>query len=190
MILAIVGMTGSGKSEVSGYLRSLSFPVIRFGGVVVDEIARRGWELNPKNERSVREELRAAEGMDVCASRSLPGIKKALEKTPLVVIDGLYSWSEYKTLKATFGEDLVLLLVYTSKETRYHRLMVRPERPLTFQEAQERDITEIENVEKGGPIAFADHALLNDGTKAELRAGVDNLLARWRTRFPRAEKGD
>jgi dephospho-CoA kinase len=65
---------------------------------------------------------------------------------------------------------------------------VRPERPLTFQEAQERDITEIENAEKGGPIAFADYALLNDGRKAELFAGVDDLLARWRIRSPDGEK--
>jgi len=190
MILALVGMTGSGKTEVSGYLSSLGVPSIRFGQVVVDEVARRGWELNPMNERMVREELRAAEGMDVCARRSLPAIRKALEERPLVVIDGLYSWSEYKTLEAALGENLVLLLVYTSKETRYHRLKVRPERPLLFREAQERDITEIENVEKGGPIAFADYALLNDGTKADLYAGVDDLLARWGIRFPRREKRD
>ena len=186
MILAIVGMTGSGKSELAGYLNSLGFPSIRFGQVVVDEIARRGWELNPQNERTVREELRATEGMDVCARRSLPAIRKGVKERPLVVIDGLYSWSEYRTLKAAWGEKLVLLLVYTSKETRYHRLKVRPDRPLTSQEAQERDITEIENAEKGGPIAFADYALFNDGTRAELYAGVDALLARWQIRSPRS----
>ena len=179
MILAVVGMTGSGKSELSRHLGSLGFPAIRFGQVVVDEIARRGLELNPANERTIREELRAAEGMDVCARRCLPAIRKALEQGPLVVIDGLYSWSEYRTLRAALGENLVLLLVFTSKETRYNRLKVRPERPLTFPQAQERDATEIENLEKGGPIAFADYALLNDGTKAELCAGVDGLLARW-----------
>ena len=182
MILAIVGMTGSGKSEVSGHLRSLGFPVIRFGQVVVDEIARRGWELNPKNERTIREELRATEGMDVCARRSLPGIRQALEGSPLVVIDGLYSWTEYKTLNAAFGQNLVLLMVYTTKKTRYHRLNVRPERPLTFQEAQERDITEIENIEKGGPIAFADYVLLNDGTTVELTTDVNALLTHWGVR--------
>jgi dephospho-CoA kinase len=187
MILAVLGMTGSGKSEVSHHLASLGFPAIRFGQVVVDEIARRGLDLNPANERTVREELRSTYGMDVCARRSLPAIRKALEESPLVIIDGLYSWSEYRTLRAGLDENLVLLLVFTSRETRYHRLMARPERPLTFQEAQERDISEIENVEKGGPIAFADYALLNDGTKEELFAGVDELMARWRIRPPRGE---
>jgi dephospho-CoA kinase len=182
MILAVVGMTGSGKSELSRHLGSLGLPAIRFGQVVVDEIARRGLELNPANERTIREELRATEGMDVCARRCLPAIRKALEEDPLVVIDGLYSWSEYRTLRAELREDLVLLLVFTSREKRYQRLKMRPERPLTFQQAQERDITEIENIEKGGPIAIADYALLNDGTKAELFAAVEALLARWRIR--------
>ena len=188
MILAVVGMTGSGKSEVSRHLGSLGLSAIRFGQVVVDEIARRGLDLNPANERTVREELRSTDGMDVCARRCLPAIRKALEESPLVVIDGLYSWSEYRTLRSALGENLVLLLVFTSKETRYHRLKVRPERPLTFHQAQERDITEIENVEKGGPIAFADYALLNDGTKEELFAAIDDLLARWRIRFSQGEK--
>jgi dephospho-CoA kinase len=188
MIVALVGMTGSGKSEVSSHLASQGFPAIRFGQVVVDEIANRGWQLNPKNERTIREELRATEGMDVCARRCLPAIRKAFEKSPLVVIDGLYSWSEYRTLRAALGEDLILLLVYTSKATRYQRLKVRLERPLTSQEAEERDIKEIENIEKGGPIAFADFALLNDGTKAELLAGVDDLLERWRFRSPHGEE--
>jgi len=188
MILAIVGMTGAGKSELSGHLASLGFPTIRFGQVVVDEIARRGWELNPKNERTVREEIRSTDGMDVCARRSLPAIRKAMAESPLVVIDGLYSWGEYKTLRTVLGEDLILLLVYTSRRTRYHRLKVRPERPFTFQEAEARDITEIENLEKGGPIAFADFTLLNDGTRAELFAGVDDLLARWQIPFSHEKK--
>jgi len=179
MILAIVGMTGSGKSEVAHHLASLGFPAIRFGQVVVDEIARRGLELNPKNEKLVREDLRATGGMDVCAQRCLPAIRAAMERSPLVIIDGLYSWSEYKTLRAALGEQLVLLLVFTTRQVRYGRLNVRPERPLTFQEAADRDIAEIEKVEKGGPIAFADYALLNDGGRVELFAAVDELLARW-----------
>jgi dephospho-CoA kinase len=179
MILAIVGMTGSGKSEVAQHLVALGYPAIRFGQVVVDEIARRGLQLNPQNEKTVREELRAAEGMDVCARRCLPAIHEARQQSSLVVIDGLYSWSEYKTLRAALGQALVLLLVFTSRELRYSRLAMRPQRPLTLEQAEDRDISEIEKVEKGGPIAFADYALLNDGTKGELYGGVDRLLARW-----------
>ena len=179
MILAIVGMTGSGKSEVAQHLAALGYPAIRFGQVVVDEIARRGLELNPQNEKIVREDLRAKEGMDVCAKRCLPLIREAIQRNPLVIIDGLYSWGEYKTLRSGLSEKLTLLLVFTSRELRYSRLAKRPERPFTFEQAEDRDVSEIEKVEKGGPIAFADYALLNDGTRADLYAAVDRLLALW-----------
>jgi len=188
MILAIVGMTGSGKSEVAQHLATLGYPAIRFGQVVIDEIARRGLELNPQNEKVVREGLRAQEGMDVCAKRCLPAIEEATQRSPLVIIDGLYSWSEYKTLRAGLGEKLILLLVFTSRELRYDRLNKRPVRPFTFAQAEDRDISEIEKVEKGGPIAFADHALLNDGTKAELCAAVDRFLARWQISSPTGQR--
>jgi dephospho-CoA kinase len=52
----------------------------------------------------------------------------------------------------------------------------RPERPFNTQEIQERDRSEIENLEKGGPIAMADYYLLNNSTVSELEAGVDVVL--------------
>jgi dephospho-CoA kinase len=41
-------------------------------------------------------------------------------------------------------------------------------RPLTAEQARARDFAEIENVNKGGPIAMADFTIRNDGTLAEL----------------------
>lgn len=180
IVVAIVGMAGSGKSELAQHLGSKGFPVIRFGQVVIDEINRQRRDINPQNERDIREDLRRTEGMDVCARRSLSVIRLELERNSMVVIDGLYSWSEYRTLKQELGENLVVLLVFTSRRVRYVRLQTRAERPLTLQEAEDRDFTEIENIEKGGPIAIADHILLNDGTKEELFAAADDLLAGWR----------
>ncbi|MCS7072357.1 MAG: hypothetical protein NZM00_12695, partial [Anaerolinea sp.] len=62
--------------------------------------------------------------------------------------------------------------------TRYSRLAARSERPLTPEEAERRDYQEIEMIEKGGPIALADHFIVNDGTEAELLAALDALVAR------------
>jgi dephospho-CoA kinase len=59
---------------------------------------------------------------------------------------------------------------------RYARLANRPERPLTAQEAELRDYAEIENIEKGGPIAIADYMLVNDSTPDALLARLDALL--------------
>ena len=45
-----------------------------------------------------------------------------------------------------------------------------------MQESAERDKTEIENLEKGGPIAIADYYIDNSGTIEELQQNVKKLL--------------
>jgi len=167
-IIAVVGMPGSGKSLFSHYLHSQGLPVIRFGAVVTEEVERRGLSLNPKNERLVREELRAMHGMDVVARFSLPRIRDRFKRHEFLVIDGLYSFSEYKLLRKEFDDDLVVVAIVSQRALRYGRLAARPERPLTPTEALQRDFQEIENLEKGGPIAIADVTIVNDGTSDEL----------------------
>lgn len=176
--LALVGMPGAGKSVCAQHLHDRGFFSFRFGGIVVDEVARRGWPLTPDNERRVREELRAAEGMDVMAKRALPILHDALATRPSVIIDGLYSWTEYQTLRRDLGGLMVVLAIVSARPLRYTRLASRPIRPLTGDEAETRDVQEIERIEKGGPIAMADYFLVNDGEEADLLAGLDSLIDR------------
>jgi dephospho-CoA kinase len=174
--LALVGMAGSGKTLCAKHLEAKGFYQFRFGGIVTGEVERRGWEINPENERIVREEFRANEGMDVMAKRALPLLHKALESRETIVIDGLYSFSEYKTLRREFGDGLVLIAIIASRPLRYERLAQRKERPLTPEEAETRDWQEIESLEKGGPIAIADYSLSNDTSADDLLASLDDLL--------------
>ena len=60
----------------------------------------------------------------------------------------------------------------SDRKSRYGRLENRPVRPLSAGEATGRDIAEIENLEKGGPIAIADHYIVNNGTKEDLERQV------------------
>ena len=92
----------------------------------------------------------------------LPKIKE-LSLKGNVVLDGLYSWDELKILKDEFGSQLSVISVIVDKNIRYKRLETREIRPLTNDEATLRDITEIENLAKGGPIAFADYFVFNNG---------------------------
>ena len=176
-IIAIVGMPGAGKSILAGHFRGAGYPVVHFGDIILDEVKRRGLPVTPLNEQIVREELREKIGMDVCARLSLPLIKEKLKEHSVIVIDGLYSFSEYKTLSETFGESLVVVAVFTSKQLRYDRLASRVERPLRREEARERDFREVEKIEKGGPIALADYTLLNNGTTVNLIHEAEKLLA-------------
>jgi dephospho-CoA kinase len=157
---AIVGMPGSGKSEVAQAFAARGFRVIRFGDITDEEIRRRGWELNEENERKVREELRREKGMAAYAVLNLPRIESALASGN-VALDGLYSWEEYKFLKARLGDKLKLVAVWSPPALRYARLGLRPVRPLTAEQAAARDYAEIENVNKGGPIAMADYTISN-----------------------------
>ncbi len=162
-VVAIVGMAGSGKSEVAKVFESGGFTKVRFGDITDAEVERRGLELNEKNERFVREQLRREHGMSAYAKLSLPKIDSLL-KSANVVVDGLYSWEEYTLLKSHYGEALVVVAVWASPRTRHGRLTQRLARPLTLQEAETRDIAEIEVSNKGGPIAMANFTIINEST--------------------------
>lgn len=171
-------MPGAGKSLCARHLEVKGYFQYRFGSIVVDEVARRGLPLTPDNERVVREEFRTNEGMDAIARRALPILKAALDRQNCIVIDGLYSWSEYKTLHADLSGELIVVAIVSERGLRYGRLGQRIERPLTAAEAQRRDYLEIENLEKGGPIALADYTLLNNTTTDALLASLDALIER------------
>jgi len=173
-IVALVGMCGSGKSIVADYYKEKGYQSVYFGGVTLEEIKRRGLEVNEANEKLVREDLRKIHGMAAFAILKLPEIEAALKKGN-VIIDGLYSWSEYKVLKEKFGEAMLVIAVFTPRLVRYERLAKRPVRPLSEEEAFGRDKAEIENSEKGGPIAEADYTLVNDGDIAALRLKLDAI---------------
>ncbi|RCJ15740.1 hypothetical protein A6S26_33975 [Nostoc sp. ATCC 43529] len=175
-IIAIVGMPGSGKSVVASYFKDNGFPIIRFGEIIIGEVEKRALPITPQNEQIVREEIRRKQGMDVCAKIALPLIKAKLLEHRLVIIDGLYSFSEYKTLKKEFDEELLVLAVFTPKAMRYQRLTLREERSLTIAEAEKRDFLEIEKIEKGGPIGMANITIINDGSQYQLYEQLDQLL--------------
>ena len=175
-VVSIVGMAGSGKSEVARVFESTGFARVRFGDITDEEVGRRGLELNEQNERQVRQQLRQEHGMAAYAILSLPRIDGLL-KSGDVIVDGLYSWEEYLLLKDRYKDDFALVAVWASPETRYERLTTRPVRPLTREEAVGRDVAEIENLNKGGPIAMADFTIMNGSSLEDLEKQTERVLA-------------
>ena len=166
-IVALVGMPGSGKSEVAKVFEKNGYKTIRFGDVTDEEVKKRGLELNEENEKSVREEMRLHHGMAAYAILNLPRIETAL-KSSNVVLDGLYSWEEYKYLAGKLDKNFEIIAVWAPPRLRYSRLQRRKIRPLSPEQAKARDFAEIENVNKGGPIAMADYTIKNDSTLESL----------------------
>lgn len=176
-ILAIVGMPGSGKTEAIEYFqKKYKLPKVYFGEVTFDELHKRGLEINEKNERMVREELRKKFGNNIYSTRMIKKIKNLSSKENILV-ESLYSWPEYMAFKKKFKNQFIIIAIYSSPNTRYERLAKRKIRPLKKEEVQSRDYAQIENLSQGGPIAIADYTIVNEGTKKEL---VENLNKIWR----------
>ena len=182
-IICVVGMPGAGKSIVSDELVERGFTYLRFGQITLDIIKEKNLEINEANEKKTREGLRKKYGMGAFARLNIPKIDELIKKSN-VVVDGLYSWSEYKILKEKYGEAMSVLAVYAPPKLRYARLKnrsIKNDQALRFRnftekEAEARDYAEIENIEKGGPIAMAAFTVINTGTIEELKASIKDIL--------------
>lgn len=168
MMIAIVGMAGAGKTEAVRYfVDQKGFSKVYMGSPVLDGLKAQGLPWTQEHEKRYREDLRQKHGMAAMAILLASQISALRQQTNKVLLESLYSWEEYQFLKERFPE-LVLVVLFTRPTFRYQRLEQRKERPLTIQEARQRDIAEIVGTNKGGPIAIADFLIVNEGTIEEL----------------------
>ncbi|HUB94116.1 MAG TPA: AAA family ATPase [Verrucomicrobiae bacterium] len=178
-VLAFVGMPGSGKGTCTDYLRdTYSWPVVHFGNMVYEEVERRGLDI-VNDEKFVREDMRNKEGKEVLAKHAARRARQHhAEGAAVVVLDGLYSWSEYRHLAQEFGDSLTVVAVVAPRKLRHQRALERKDakRTYTLDQLVTRDQAEIENLEKGGPIAYADYFLLNDSTVKHLIDQLNKVL--------------
>ncbi len=173
-LIALVGMPGSGKGTCTDHLsEKYKLPLIHFGHMMYEEVQRRGLD-NVKDEKFVREDMRAKEGPAVIAKMVATKAEGYIaDGARTIVLDGLYSWSEYKYLREKYGDGLIVIAVAAPRQTRYERVLARSDghrKYTSVEQVETREIDEIEHLEKGGPIAFADYTLVND------REGKENLL--------------
>jgi len=183
-VIAVLGMADSGKSETINYLsRQTDWPKIYFGAATFERLKKEGLKINYHNERLIREKIRAELGMGAYAKLAMPKIKQALKNSDTVILESLYSWAEYLILKKKFGPAFLTLAVYAPPAIRFKRLNSRDkERPIkSRREFQERDYSEIEKTDKGGPIAIADFTIINEGTCLDLRAKIARLIPKLRS---------
>lgn len=176
-IVAFVGLPGVGKSSAVDYLTGKGYPKVYFGGVVLQALKDAGLDDTPDNEKYMREKLREDEGKDVIVNRIVKQINNLIAAGQhRIIADGLYSWTEYKILKREFPGELTVVAIVAPKHLRHRRLAERPVRPLTAAQANDRDWSEIENLEKGGPIAIADHTIINHKDMDHLYTQLDEEL--------------
>ena len=173
-LIAVVGMAGSGKSIATDYLKENGWTKIYFGGAVYDRMRKEGIEITPESQKEYRENLRKQYGMGAVAEILKFDIENAYKENN-TVLDGLYSWDEYLILKEKFP-NLKLICVCCDKEIRYERIANRIDRPFNHDEIIRRDLTEIENLAKGGPIAYADYYIFNNGNLDDYEKRLNEIL--------------
>ncbi len=174
-ILAIVGMPGAGKTEAASFLKNRGFTVLRFGSVIDDGLKEENLPWTPENNAYYRKKVRDELGMAGVAIKMTEKIEKVLLETDKIILDGLYSWEEYKYLIKKLP-DLKLLCIYARPKIRHQRLSTREERQFNNKQAKERDIDEIEVTNKGGPIAVADYLIKNETAIEDLQKELGKFL--------------
>jgi dephospho-CoA kinase len=176
-ILTFVGMPGSGVTTASSYVSAKGYPRVYFGGVIYDEMQKAGIEITAESQARFREHIRQERGNDFVVNIIIEQITRLKDAGQhLIVADSVYSWTEYKALKRAFPGEVIVVAVLAPRRTRHRRLAQRPERPFTAKEATDRDWSEIENLEKGGPIAAADHFISNDADLETFYTQIDAVL--------------
>ena len=178
-IVAVVGMCGSGKSTAIEYLTERGIPKVYFGGAIYKAMEEAGIARTEdgESEKRFREEIRQKEGKDFVVLRAIKEAKKLIEAGQKhIVLDGLYSWTEYKILRKEWPTEMTVVAIIVPKALRRKRVAERPDRPFDAQAIAERDRSEIENLEKGGPIAIADYYIDNSGTIEEFHERFGKLM--------------
>ncbi|NCD00496.1 dephospho-CoA kinase [bacterium] len=177
-LLAVVGLPGSGKTETIDYLKEkYNNANIYLGEATFDRLKEEGLEINPTNERQMREKIREELGMSAYAKLALPKVEKLEEENELITLESLYSWEEYLVFKEKYGDNFKVLAIYSSPRTRQERLVNREIRPLKSpEEFQTRDYSQIVNLHQAGPIARADYTIINEGSLDNLQSSIEKVL--------------
>lgn len=180
MIVIVTGMPGSGKSKIVTEFERRGFPSVSLGDIVREETVKRGLELTKENVAKVSIRLRQELGQNAVAKLAVEKVRAFLEKSPLVVIDGVRSLDEVGTFRSAFpGEEIIIIAVHTPPKLRFERLRERGRHddPQSWEDFEERDWKEL-RFGIGGVIAMADYMLINDGSKEEYEEKVKALVER------------
>lgn len=173
-IIAIVGLSGSGKTEAGKFFKEKKITTISFGSIINEHIDKNNLTHTEDLHKQLREDFRKQHGFEAMARLNQKKIKEALEHEQIIAIDGLYSWEEYLYLKKHFPNvSIYLVALYVNKDLRYDRASKRSYRPALY--GEKRDINELTETNKGGPIAFADFVVMNNSSVNDLHNRLEEI---------------
>lgn len=181
MIIGITGTDGGGKGEVTNYLvEQKGFTHCSARALWVDEIKKRGLDVDRANMRTVANSLRAEHGNDYLIREYVRRAKEQGLKD--IVIESLRAYAEVTALKELGG---VLFAVDADPHVRFARVQARASESdkVTYEEFIAQEELEMNDpdpngMQKAKVMQAADYTFLNGGTLEELHAQVEEVLAK------------
>jgi dCMP deaminase len=186
MIIGITGKNGSGKTEVSEYLKSRGFQYHSLSDAIRQEIRKRGQQSTREVLIEVGNELREKFSPGILAERVLA----QLESNQNYVIDSIRNPQEVDVLRSR--SDFTLLALEAEQATRFERSRKRGRenaaqtlQQFIEEEARELDSDNPASQQLNATRQKADLVLTNDGTLEELHRRLDAVLPPLMSRFMR-----
>ena len=175
-IYSVTGMPLAGKTLIAEFLEEEGFSVLDMGDVVRIEMEKRNIGVDRTGEfaRSMRDE----HGLDAIAQLSVPYLEEITDEKDKVVITGMRSWEEKNHFEQETDEEIEVIAVWASRETRKQRREERQrEEDRIGDRFHERDLREIEDLGVGKLMALSDHMIKNNNTsKEELEEKVKQVV--------------
>ena len=186
MLIGLTGRNAGGKGEVAAQLKERGFECHSLSDIIRDEVRSRGIEPSREHLIETGNSLRRSHGPAILAQRTL----RKLDQDSNYAIDSIRNPAEVEALREG-GHHFRLVLVRANAEARFDRIRKRgresdPTSIEAFKVLEEREAAGDEHSQNLIQVAdLADHTIGNDGTLAELRAQVDELLLALLREVPR-----
>lgn len=169
-IFIITGMPGSGKEELLTVARSMGIPFLRMGDIVRGQFSKfhsdEGLTIGEYADK-----IRKKKGKDVWAKEAMKNMSGEI-----FLVDGCRSMEEVDSFR-TLSEDVFIIAIHSSPETRYGRLVNRgrEDAPREWVEFADRDTREI-SWGQAEVIALADIMLINESTLDDFHGIVSDAM--------------
>lgn len=167
MIYGVTGMPLAGKTTVAEVLEEEGFTVVDMGDVVREEMEKEGVPEEETGEWVTQQ--RKDKGRDAIAQLTAPYLQETGEKT---VITGMRSLEEKERFEHELEEEIEIIAVWASPETRKKRMEERERLEDKVGDSfKQRDKRELEQG-VGDLTAVSDHLIKNEGTQKQLEEKV------------------
>ena len=179
LVIGAIGYIGAGKDTVLDVIANeFNFRKISIGDIARGIAQKRGWSRSRENLHQISVEFFEKFGKDYFIRKIIEAIEENGMKR--VVVSGIRTFTDIKTLKEYFGNQFILLFVDASQETRFRRLAARNEDrdSKRFEDFLKQEKEEDLNFGISEAILHADYVIKNEGDIDELRKNVVGLMSK------------